>query len=283
MPMTKSKRGCNKKSLIVAFSAMLILISSAQFVAIVNAQDSWPLENPFSPLASFPLLRGEVKFAVFVPTLQNGEFERSSDKVKTDLKSFYKIKGGDAVFLDFMTRFQLGRFSSRTYFERREFLGNRVETGTNADAALDYWGWRQGGDIDIFLGNKSRVGLNVDYSFYGPVFTIFKDTGSSSTPPLKIKGPNQSWTLGAHAVYNPTWNIFGMSAVAEAWARWPIGGTSVTDYQVSGGLKWPDTVLGSFSVQAGYRSTSVSFSEDSKGNVNATWDGVFGSISYYYH
>ena len=57
----------------------------------------------------------------------------------------------------------------------------------------------------------------------------------------------------------------------------------LTDYQISGGLKWPDTVLGSFSVQAGYRSTSVSFSEDSKGNVNATWDGVFGSISYYYH
>ena len=284
MPMTESKRGCKKKSLIVVFLAMLILISGAQFVTIVNAQDSWPLENPFSPLASFPLLRGEVKFAVFVPTLQNGEFERSSDKVKTDLKSFYKIKGGDAVFLDFMTRFQLGRFSSRTYFERREFLGNRVvEAGTNADAALDYWGWRQGGDVDIFLGNKSRVGFNIDYSFYGPVFTIFKDTGSSSTPPLKIKGPNQSWTLGAHAVYNPTWNIFGMSAVAEAWARWPIGGTSVTDYQVSGGLKWPDTVLGSFSVQAGYRSTSVSFSEDSKGNVNATWDGVFGSISYYYH
>ena len=276
------KKSCwLKKLYFLVLSTTIILITCGQ-LAPVKAQGLWPLDNsPLSPLSYFPMLRGEVKFAVYVPTLQNGEFEGSSDKVKT-LKSFYKIKGGDAVFLDFMTRFQLGRFSSRTYFERREFLGNRVvETGRNADAALDYWGWRQGGDVDIFLGNKSRVGLNIDYSFYGPVFTIFNDGGLNSAP-VKIKGPNQSWTIGAHAVYNPTWNIFGMSAIAEACARWPIGGTSVTDYEVSGGLKWPDTVLGSFSVQAGYRSTSISFTDDSRGNFNATWDGVFGQIAYYY-
>ncbi len=267
--MTESKRGCKRKSLIVVFSAMLILISSSQFVVIVNAQDPWPLENPFSPLASFPLLRGEAKFSLFIPTLQKGEFE-DSNKEKRDLKSFYNINVADSLFTDVMVRFQLGRFSSRTHYEWREFFSGN---GPGPERAIDFSGVRQGFDVDIFLGNKSRVGFNIDCSFYGPVFTVINN---------RVTGQQHSWTTGIHGLYNPTWNIFGMSAIAEAWARWPIGGTSVTDYQVSGGLKWPDTVLGSFSVQAGYRSTSVSFSEDSKGNVNATWDGVFGSISYYY-
>lgn len=269
-----------KKLPVVVVATTFIMITCGQ-LSSVKAEDLWPLnDNPLSPLSYFPVLRGEVKFAVFVPTLQNGEFE-GTDKVKKDMKSFYKIKGGDTPFVDFMTRFQLGRFSSRTYFERREFLGHRVEGGSTSDAALDYWGWREGFDIDIFLGNKSRVGLNIDYSFYGPVFTVFRPGGGNTTP-ARVSGPQQSWTIGVHGLYNPVRNLLGMSAVAEFWARWPIGGTLVTDYEVSGGLKSPDTVLGSFSVQAGYRSTSISFSEQSQGNVNATWDGVFGQISYYY-
>ncbi|MFH0958816.1 MAG: hypothetical protein V1897_08950 [Pseudomonadota bacterium] len=245
-------------------------MTCAHFATIVNAQDSWPLENSFSPLASFPLLRGEAKFSLFMPTLQNGEFE-DRHKVKRDLKSFYNIKPSDTPFTDIMVRFQLGRFSSRTHYEWKEFFAGN---GASSDRAIDFSGFRQGFDVDIFLGNKSRVGFNIDCSFYGPVFTVIDN---------RVTGPQHSWTTGIHGLYNPTWNIFGMSAVAEAWARWPIGGTSVTDYQVSGGLKWPDTVLGSFSIQVGYRSTSLSFAENSKGNVNATWDGVFGSISYYYH
>jgi hypothetical protein len=270
--MSESKRGCKKKSLIVAFSAMLILISSVQLVAIVNAQDSWPIENPFSPLVSFPMLRGEAKVTPIIVSLQNGFFADAANNRRRDLKDFYKITG---------VRFQLGRFSSRTHYERREFFGERVENGL-ADAALDYWGWRQGLDVDIFLGNKSRVGFNMDYSLYGPKFTVFRPDGTN-TPPNKLHGPTYSGTIGAHAVYNPMWNIYGMSVIAEAWAHWPVFGTSLTDYEVSGGLKWPDTVLGSFSVQAGYRWTSINFTEETKGNVNATWDGVFGQIAYYYH
>ena len=284
MPMTELKRGCNKKSLIVVFLAMLMFITSAQFVTIVNAQDPWPLENPFSPLASFPLLRGEAKLTPIIVTMQQGYFADGRKNERHDLKNWFKIEGGDNLFLDLMARFQLNRFSSRTHYELREFAGQRVETDQNlADAGLVYWGWRQGFDIDLFLGNKSRVGFNMDYSFYGPTFTVFRPDGTKASPPNKLHGPSYSGTIGAHAVYNPMWDIYGMSLIAEAWAHWPIYGTSLTDYEISGGLKWPDTVLGSFSVQAGYRWTSINFSDETKGNVNATWDGVFGSISYYYH
>lgn len=283
MPMTQSKRRCKKKSILVVFLATLISMTSAQFVTIVNAQDSWPMENSFSPLVSFPMLRGEAKFSLFVPTLQNGQFGHNDNKL--DLKNDYNIYGGNSVFLDLMARFQLNRFSSRTHYERREFIGQRVQEADKkpADASLDYWGWRQGFDADIFLGNKSRVGFNIDYSFYGPTFTVFRPYGTNYSPPNKLHGASYSGTIGAHAVYNPMWDIYGMSLIAEAWAHWPIYGTSLTDYEISGGLKWPDTILGSFSVQAGYRWTSINFSDESKGNVNATWDGVFGSISYYYH
>jgi len=277
------KKSCLLKKLsVVALATTVIVITCGQ-LSYVKAQDLWPLDdNPLSPLSYFPLLRGEAKFSLFVPTMKSGDFEDVGAE-KRGLKNFYKIDGGDSVFLDLMVRFQLGRFSSRTYFERREFVGHRRELGRNlADATLDYWGWREGFDVDIFLGNKSRVGFNIDYSFYGPTFTVFNPDSDNSRP-RRVIGPQYSGTVGVHGLYNPVWNLFGMSVVAEAWAHWPIFGTSLTDYEFSGGLKSPDTVLGAFSLKAGYRSTSISFSEQTQGNVSSTWDGVFGEIAYYYH
>jgi hypothetical protein len=284
-----SKRGWMKKSLRNVLWVALLLLIFAQFMTTnVNAQDLWPLENPFSPLASFPLLRGEAKFTANAPSLRSGYFhaKRPNKDLDKDLDKDYKMTGsgdfGD-VFLDLMVRFQLGRFSTRTYFEKRMFSGTRLETdGYPAYATLDYWGWGLGGDVDIFLGNKSRVGFNIDQSFYGPKFTAYRPWGDPSEAPYELNGP-WSTTIGVHAVYNPTWNIFGMSAIGEAWLRWPIYGTSVTDYKFSGGLKWPETVLGSFSLQGGYRSTSIDFSELYRGSVSATWGGAFAEISYYYH
>jgi hypothetical protein len=272
--MLGAKSGRFKECIAVTLMVLIILTVCAQFKS-AHAQDLWPLDdNPLSPLSYFPLLRGEAKVAVFAPTFKSGYFE-GPNSPKRDLKTYYKIQGGDAVFLDSMVRFQLGRFSSRTYYEWREFLaGDR----SARNVAIDYSGIRQGFDVDIFLGNKSRVGFNIDCSFYGPKFSVLDDDDT----PLRVNGPQNSWTIGVHGLYNPVWNLFGMSAVAEAWARWPVAGTLLTDYEVSGGLKSPETVLGSFSVQAGYRSTSISFSGKSQVNVNATWDGVFGQISYYY-
>ena len=99
-----------------------------------------------------------------------------------------------------------------------------------------------------------------------------------------------SGTIGAHAIYNPVWDIYGLGLVVEAWTHWPIFGTALTDYEISAGLKSSETVLGSFAVTAGYRWTSIGFTlksfdyQGKEGDVNAsaTWDGVFGSLVYYY-
>ncbi len=237
MSVHDSECGWKKKSLRLSLWAVLMLLAYAQFGTIVNAEDFWPLnDNPLSPLSYFPLLRGEAKCSLFVPTLRSGYFENTNGS--RDLKSFYNIEGGDSVFLDLMVRFQLGRFSSRTYYEWREFFAGHHAA---RDAALDYSGLSEGLDVDIFLGNKSRVGFNIDCSFYGPKFSAY---GTDNTTITRVTGPQYSWTIGIHGLYNPVWNLFGVSAVAEGWARWPIGGTLVTDYEVSGGLKSPDTVLG---------------------------------------
>jgi hypothetical protein len=190
-----------------------------------------------------------------------------------------------SVFLDCMVRLQLSRFSSRTYYEFRGFSGEFVSSKAASDSIkFEYEGWRQGADVDIFLGNKSRVGFNIDYSFYGPKLKMFL-SDSLDDQPGGFKGPQYSATIGAHAVYNPVWNIYGMSPIAEAWAHWPIGGTSLTDYEVSGGVKSAETVLGSIAVQAGYRWTSIDFSNyenNHSDRVNVSWGGVFGSLVYYY-
>lgn len=272
---------------------------------VANAQDFWSFENLYSPFMSFPLLHGEAKLTPIVVGLQKGYFGFTSPTGSSyggDLYNYYQMNGSN-LFLDVMVRFQLGRFSSRTYFERREFAGLRkiYSNGSQsvAGSALDYWGCREGGDIDIFLGNKSRVGFNFDYSLYGPTFTVFipgdSPSNNSNVPanasplPFKVMGPPHSGTIGAHAIYNPVWDIYGMGLVVEAWAHWPIFGTALTDYEISGGLKSPETVLGSFALTAGFRWTSISFAlnaTDYAGlgdvNLNATWDGVFGSLVYYY-
>jgi hypothetical protein len=273
-----------KSQRLFLFAALAFLIFS-ELVTVVKAQDFWPLENPFVPFLSFPQLRGEAKLTVINAQIQSGYFTNARQEGKTyNFRDFFHSYDQPNVFLDCMLKAQLGRFSSRTYYEFRGFSGEFVRTPTVSDRInLEYAGYRQGADVDIFLGNKSRVGFNIDFSFYGPKLRMY--LSDSPDQSLEFSGPQYSGTIGAHAVYNPVWNIYGMSLIAEAWAHWPISGTSLTDYEISGGLKSAETVLGSIAVQAGYRWTSIDFSNYEhtySDRVNVSWGGVFGSLVYYY-
>lgn len=280
MLMVYLKCGWKNKSLKVSLWAVLTLLTYAQTVMIANAQDSWPFENPLSPLATFPLLRGEAKVIPTVVTMKKGTV---SGAFSPGISSFTNFPATGTFFLDLMARIQLSRFSVRGYLEQREFGGTfqypyLPSSSPIGVANLTYYGIRVGGDVDIFLGNRSRVGFNYDHSFYGPKVSFLGGYG-----PQNQQGP-ESGTIGCHLIYNPVWDVFGTSAIFEGWAHWPIYGTALSDFEVSGGLKWADTVLGSGSIQAGYRWTNISTQDLSgNGNLNATWGGVFGEVVYYYH
>jgi hypothetical protein len=291
MLMCDLKCGWKKKSLRLSLWAVLMLLTYAHFPTSVNAQGSWPFENSFSPLASFPLLRGEAKLIPTFVTLKNGSLKGDIEGTNLNLNPYgFTFSGTGTFFLDLMARLQLSRFSVRGYLEQREFAGvETMPTVNDRSANLTYYGVRVGGDVDIFLGNRTRVGFNYDHSFYGPSITLFNrflpvSNVSSQTTPLGLQGP-ESGTIGCHLIYNPVWDVFGTSAIFEGWAHWPIYGTALSDFEVSGGLKWADTVLGSGSIQGGYRWTNIitqDLSGTGNGNLNATWGGVFGEVVYYY-
>ncbi len=300
MLMSYLKCGWKKKSLKLSLWAVLTLLTYAQPGIVANAQDSWPFENSFSPLASFPLLRGEAKVIPTFVTFKNGNLNGYYNPDISNELDTGSFSGSSTFFLDLMARLQLSRFSVRGYLEQREFAGRIHSTPNNSspwDTNLTYYGIRVGGDVDIFLGNRTRIGFNYDHSFYGPSITIANATATDKgykdstgrpiliyTPPWVLNGP-QSGTIGCHLIYNPVWDVFGTSAIFEGWAHWPIYGTALSDFEVSGGLKWADTVLGSGSIQGGYRWTNIStqdLSGTGNGNLNATWGGVFGEVVYYY-
>jgi hypothetical protein len=79
--------------------------------------------------------------------------------------------------------------------------------------------------------------------------------------------------------------------VAEARARWPIAGTQVTDWEVSLGLKTPETILGTTALKGGYRRTSIEFNDHRHQhwnnvtvptNLNVVLGGWFVELAYYY-
>ncbi|MGC8659743.1 MAG: hypothetical protein ACP5U1_11770 [Desulfomonilaceae bacterium] len=290
--MRDPKCGWKKESLRFSILAVIAIVLFSQFGSVADAQESWPFDNPLSPVAVFPRLRGEAKLIPTLVSLRNGTVAGDNVSNPSDLAPSYgfTFSGTNSFFLDLMARLQLSRFSVRGYLEQREFAGRETIPNENDRYTnLTYYGIRVGGDVDVFLGNRSRVGFNYDHSFYGPDVTIFNSINLAYNlhqpqSPLKIQGP-QSGTIGCHVIYNPVWNWLGTSAMVEAWAHWPIYGTSLSDFEFSGGLKWADTILGSGSIQGGYRWTTISTSDLSPGNgrLDANWGGVFGEVVYYYH
>ncbi|MBI5251331.1 MAG: hypothetical protein HY912_17725 [Desulfomonile tiedjei] len=253
------------------------------------AQDFPGLANPFSPIFSFPPLQAEARGTLIWMNLLKGSESAPSVPATFDFKKFWGMDQG-AAFLDAMVRLQVGPFSARLHSNMRYFKGTDSFPASLAGvgvAAFDYTGLRIGGDFDVLRWGRSRVGIDMDYDLYHPVVTA---TGIS-----ELTGPS-AMTLGFHAVYNPSYNFYGFSAVGEGRARWSIVGSQISDWEISAGLKGPETVLGSVAIMTGYRRTNVAFSDwvtvgppwpqqtavPVRANIDVSMGGWFGQLAYYY-
>ena len=130
------------------------------------------------------------------------------------------------------------------------------------------------------------VGANLDYYLYQPRFIeAVVGTGSGTD----ISSGETPLTLGFHVVFVPSaaWN--GVTGIFEGRASWSVLGTATTDWEVSGGIKFPETVLGAVGLKAGYRYTWLEFKDEEfyngrevLGNFDIAFAGWFGELVYYY-
>lgn len=227
-----------------------------------------------SPLVWYPGVEGDVKVRLVWANVGSGSVSGPEGGSLTD--TFHMTK--ESLFIDSMVRFQVSRVSIRTLYEPRDFSGFRSGFGT--EARLTYSGLRLGGDLDIVQWNKTRLGLNMDYDFYALKFTY---PSNLSPFPRSINGTN-ALTAGLHGVYNPLKTLFGVSGMVEGRVRWPVTGSEVTDWEISAGIAGPSTMMGSWSLTAGYRNTQVSFKAVDFPEVtfDAVFNGWFSEFAFYY-
>ena len=270
-------RSCARASVC---SLLLGLILMGMSVSAANPADLLGmkgLSDVFSPLVYPPCFQAETKVTPVLMFLGSGTLTTAGQGTLSLREDFGLTRA--AVLLDTMVRLQVGAFSTRVHYEPRGFTINRgVQNNplVTGRAELEYTGVRIGGDLDLVRKRTSRVGLNMDYQFYAPVFTqtIFPQAA------VKVIGDNP-FTMGAHAVYNPITNLWGISGILEIRGRWSVSGASVTDVDASIGAKSPETVLGSVAVKSGYRRTAIEFA-DTQNNFETVLSGWFGELAYYY-
>ena len=261
------------------FIIFLSFIFSFASVSTVGATDFGigGLADSLSPLVYPPCFQAETKVTPVWMFVANGTLTAPGQGTLTLREDFGLSRG--ALFLDTMVRLQAGALSFRVHYEPRAFIvylgviDNPTVTGR---ADLEYSGVRLGGDLDLVRSKTSRVGLDLDYQCYAPMFTQTIRPQAA----ISVVGENPL-TLGAHAVYNPIRNLWGISGIFEIRGRWTISGASVTDMDASLGLKSPETVLGSVALKSGYRRTAIEFN-DSHNNFETVLSGWFGELAYYY-
>lgn len=267
---------CARLALGIIFSSLIFLFAC---VSTVPATDFGigGLADSLSPLVYPPCFQAETKVTPIWMFVGSGTLTAPGQGTWTLREDFGLSRS--ALFLDTMVRLQAGALSVRVHYEPRGFIANLgvpenpIVTGRTD---LEYSGVRLGGDFDLVRSKTSRVGLDLDYQCYAPMFTQTVQLQA----PISVVGENPL-TLGAHAVYNPIRNLWGISGIFEIRGRWTISGASVTDMDASLGLKSPETVLGSVALKSGYRRTAIEFN-DSHNNFETVLSGWFGELAYYY-
>jgi hypothetical protein len=193
-----------------------------------------------------PGLQGEAQVTPILISIAKGENTIPSLGISWRSKENFGMTR-DYLYLDTRLRFTVGRFSAWCSYEPREFVGDQNFMNNpslhSAEARFDYSGIRVGGGVDIFVGYGARVGCNLDFDLYRPIFQEAIQTRSGK----KIRG-DSPLTLGAHVAYNPVTNWYGLSGVFEAKARWSVQVATVFDLEVCGGLKAPETILGAWAL-----------------------------------
>jgi len=257
--------------ILVSLALSGMSVSSAADLGIASLVDNC------NPLLFMPCFRAEATVTPIWVSVTSGKLTTAGQGI-SNLRDDLGLNRG-ALFLDTMVRLQFGPLSGRVYYEQRGLIGYvRVPNNplVTARADFEYSGVGLGADLDLVRNNISRVGLNMDYQFYVPTFT----QGILPLVPPVVAGENPL-TIGAHAVYNPIRNFYGISGIFDIRARWSVSGATVNDAQASVGLKSPETVLGSVALKGGYRRTSIELT-DAISNFEAVLSGWFGELAYYY-
>lgn len=252
-----------------------------------SAQYFYELMGMIPPIFSLSNPKGEIRLRAMYVNLASGKETIPQRNLTRSLRDDYGMTS-NSLFVDTMARIQAGRFSFRGHLDFCEFTGNRPygnQPGQlRADARFEYSGFRLGGDFDIVQWYESRIGVNLDYDIYNAYFSeaIYTRGGRK----ISTAGPI---TIGAHVVLCPPMNYLGVWPVLEGRARWSVSGPTMTDWEVAGGLRSAETLLGSIALRGGFRSTSLSF-EDNVSAINnlpptrldVVLDGWFGEVVYYY-
>jgi hypothetical protein len=250
------------------------------------AQGFTGLIQPYMPLFWLPSLQGEVRVTPIWIGVSSGNETIPSQGITWNLRDQFGLTQTN-FFLDSMVRFQLGRLSFRVEYDPRDFAATKPAVNNpfvEATARLSYSGVRLGGDLDVVQYYRSRLGVNLDYDLFNPVFSETIETIGGK----QIIG-NSALTMGFHLVLMPATNLYGVSPVFEARCRWPVSGAEVTDLEIAGGLRSPESILGAVALKGGYRRTNVEFTGFQLYNglvvsttFDATMSGGFVEMAYYY-
>lgn len=254
---------------------------------LATAQAFYGLTDPWSPVVWPPYFRGELQVKPTWMTLQRGQQTIPSFGISWSLRDQFDL-GQTNLFIDTMARFQLSRLSFRVAYEVREYDATSPVVGRpdvpEAEARFSYSGIRIGADFDILQRNITRVGVNVDYDLYNPIFHEAVRTIGGK----QITG-EAATTVGIYAVYNPIISWYGVSPIFEGKVRWPVMGSQVTDLELAAGLATPTTVLGTMALKFGYRRTDLAMKAAQRynntavrTNFDAIMTGWFGELAYYY-
>jgi hypothetical protein len=269
---------------ILVACALLLLLGGRTSTAL--AQDFAGLIDYCSPLFSLPSLQGEARVTPIWIGISGGNQVIPSQGITWNLRDQFGLTQTN-LFVDSMVRLQLGRFSLRVEYDPRDFAATKPAVNNpfvEATARLSYSGARLGGDLDIVQYYRSRVGVDLDYDIFSPVFSETIET----TGGKRIIG-NSALTMGAHLVFMPATNLYGVSPLFEARCRWPVSGAQVTDLEIAGGLRGPESILGAVALKGGYRHTKLGFTSSQLYNglavsttFDATMSGGFVEFAYYY-
>ncbi|AFM27513.1 hypothetical protein [Desulfomonile tiedjei] len=220
------------------------------------------------PFLHMPQIGGEVRVTWLSYNMINGKFLFPERGIALDLKDDLLFPHNVSA-VEFAGRLQLARYSLRAVYDAymRAYRGS----------GYLYWPeLRIGADVDVFKRDTWRLGVNLDFTTNYPTLSVTDPI----LGPFQVVG-QRPVTFGVHGWYNPRFTC-GISPVVEARYRWPIQtGTKMYEFEVAGGLKLPDTILGCSAVRAGWRHTATEFSSAGQ-TADVTLSGVFAEYVFYY-
>jgi len=176
----------------------------------------------------------------------------------------------EGIVVQTTVRAQFSRLALRVSYDAY------VRSFESALARLE-WPCFQGGlDFDVLDTGGLNMGLNMDFYRDRPLFNF---AGSAIGGALITGG--RPVTAGLHIDYNPA-NVGGMSLSFQARGRWPLRrSVKISEFEVSAGLRSPETMFGSGAARMGWRYSKLELSNAAY-QVSIDWSAVFGELVYYY-